>query len=170
MKPVIDPLPVYPDILISLLYLGGDPPRFHWYLYVQNPDSSSGTKIHATGMNGKWWYKQIEYSLQHDPAVAAVAIIGKLNTTIHTLDYLDAVLKEVPMLEVAHADVGREPKFTCRVWLREALRRMHDAGFIHCPDVDAMEAEMVRYGSTAAEENEGDRFKVAKLASASNSF
>ncbi|KAJ7871478.1 hypothetical protein B0H14DRAFT_2345128, partial [Mycena olivaceomarginata] len=36
-----------------------------------------------------------------------------------------------------------EERFTCRVWLREGLRRFHTARIMQCPDVDALQTEML---------------------------
>lgn len=165
-KITVDPLPVFPDIIISMHYLGGEPPRFHWILFVQSPDSISGTKLHATELNDVWEYERTKYTLQFSGGVAAGAVIGKLTTK--TLDQLDSLLKAIPM-KIPDIDVGREAKWSCRVWLREALRRMHSAGFINCPDVDKMEAEMWELRKATAKTINDKIFTVAKIATAKNS-
>lgn len=166
-KITVDPLPVYPDIIISLLYMGSEPLRFHWILFIQSPNSTSGTKFHATGYGDDWKYERISYDLQFDVGVSAGAIIGKLSIN-RTLDQLDALLKEIPM-KVPNVDVQREPRWTCRVWIREALRHMHHAGFIDCPDVDVLEAEMWELGKVAAKAIDDETFTVAKISTAKNS-
>ena len=79
------------------------------------------------------------------------------------------LLHKIPTITVPDADVHREPEFTCRVWVREALRRMHVAGFIHCRNVDAMEAEMFGHGIPAANTVKNGTFKMAELVPAVNS-
>ncbi|KAI0797399.1 hypothetical protein BC629DRAFT_1503682 [Irpex lacteus] len=63
----------------------------------------------------------------------------------------------------------KEPRFTCRVWMKEALRRMHNAHFIDCPDVYALEAEMFELGSAAELSIDEGTFSKAKLVKAKNS-
>jgi hypothetical protein len=72
-------------------------------------------------------------------------------------------------MAVPAADAAREPAWTCRVWAREARRRMHAAGFVDCPDVDAMEDEMWGYGQEAARRVEERRWDGATLYVARNS-
>lgn len=55
------------------------------------------------------------------------------------------------------------------MWAREALRRLTGAGYIQCPNVDAMENEMMEYGRAAAKRIDADNFKVASLVKAKNS-
>lgn len=70
-------------------------------------------------------------------------------------------------MAVPEADRAREPVFTCRVWVREAVRRMHAGGYVQlCPDVDALEEEMWRYGRAAARAIEEGTFEVAALVQA----
>lgn len=44
------------------------------------------------------------------------------------------------------ADQRIEPIFTCRVWLKEAVRRLAHYNFINCPNVYVLEQELMRYG------------------------
>jgi hypothetical protein len=36
--------------------------------------------------------------------------------------------------------------FNCLVWFRQAVRCLHDSGYLNCPDVYALEAECRKYG------------------------
>ena len=46
---------------------------------------------------------------------------------------------------------SRTSIFTCRVWFREAVRRLHDCSAISCPDVDDAERRWIELG----EQNDG---------------
>ncbi|KAI0372888.1 hypothetical protein BV20DRAFT_840067 [Pilatotrama ljubarskyi] len=172
-KTTIAPLPRYPDIVLALDLMSTTPPRFHWFLFVPDaPDASSGPsphgglKLHAItngqqGEDKRWSYDRTPLSLATSPAVAAAATIGCLPPG-KSVDDLDAILREIPM-EVSEVDKEREPTWTCRVWIREALRRMHTSGYVVCEDVDAMEEEMWEYGREAAAKIEDDTFEIAAL-------
>lgn len=127
-------------------------------------------KLHAIGDLSTatgWSYDRISLDLLNSPAVASAAIVGSLRSNT-TIDDLDKLLSPIPM-EVPEVDRYREPRFTCRVWCREALRRMNDAKILVCEDVDSMEEEMWEYGRAAAKEIEEDVFEGAKLWKARNS-
>ncbi|KAJ7187458.1 hypothetical protein GGX14DRAFT_581064 [Mycena pura] len=42
-------------------------------------------------------------------------------------------------------DQEKEPRFTCRVWFREVIRILHQAGILTCTDVDALEEECAEH-------------------------
>lgn len=48
-------------------------------------------------------------------------------------------------MKVPEIDKERESKFTCRVWFREAIRRLNAPGVIKCTNVDALEQEVYQY-------------------------
>lgn len=71
----------------------------------------------------------------------------------HTLlvDYV----KDIPMA-VPPSQRSKEPKFTCRVWFKEAIRVLNDSGvFVKCPDVDALEDELTRKALAGAYNGQG---------------
>ncbi|EIW64769.1 uncharacterized protein TRAVEDRAFT_42187 [Trametes versicolor FP-101664 SS1] len=157
------PLPEYPEIILALNIkhnnstLAGNV-EFHWLLWVPDRGAtrerlSPGTKMHALGrrLRGNdgawihdWGYESTKFTLNTSHTVAAAAILGRLPTG-KTVEDLDQLLAVIPM-SVPAVDQARERDFTCRVWIREAVRRMHAHRYIHCPNVDALEEEMRRYG------------------------
>ncbi|OJT05710.1 hypothetical protein TRAPUB_3465 [Trametes pubescens] len=179
-KTTLSPPPRYPDIVLALDLMSTTPPRFHWFFFIPDmPAAASssaqrhgGVKLHAItngkqGDDRRWSYDRTPLALATSPAVAAAALLGRLPDG-KSVDDLDALLRQIPM-EVPEVDREREPTWSCRVWIREALRRMHVSGYIHCEDVDAMEAEMWRYGKEAAAKIEDDTFEVASLVEALHS-
>ncbi|PBK72674.1 hypothetical protein ARMSODRAFT_880837 [Armillaria solidipes] len=173
---MIAPPPTPTDILITLQLMTTVPPRFHWAIFVGDPSDSTpccGIKFHAitdvqqteTG----WSYDRTGFRLDTvDSGVAAAVVIGNLKGK--SADDLDNVLKNIPMV-VPAIDVEREPRFSCRVWCREALRRLDIEGIITCTNIDAMEKEMWGYGEAAADilENREEDWKGPLLATAHNS-
>lgn len=176
----LDPTPHHPHIVLALNLLSADPPRFHWLIFVPTPGQGdekvqTGMKLHAVRIlelfidgvpMGDWTFQAMPFTLAASETVVAAAVIGQLRDK--TIEQLVELLSKIPML-VPAVDAHREPQFTCRVWVREALRRMHGAGFIHCIDVDAMEAEMLRYGLPAAAAVKNRTFRLAHLFTATNS-
>ncbi|KAM5538609.1 hypothetical protein V8D89_007638 [Ganoderma adspersum] len=177
----IQPLPRYPDIVLALNVIDTDPPRFHWYIFVPNAadahlDVQSGLKMHATTdyspseTERLWCFDATPTTLATDEGgLAVAATIGRLRLGLEqgrSQAALRNMLAQIPVAVVPEADRAREPTFTCRVWVREALRRMHAEGYVRCPDVDALEEEMWRYGRAAAGAIEDDTFEVAALVEA----
>lgn len=172
---VIDPATVYPQITLDLSLLGNQ--RFHWFLSNFTPNTSAsqacpvpGMKLHATINPGQWAFEaRGEYSLGQSDAVCVAAVIGELNPEKgFTAEYLKSLLALIPMA-VPVVEEETEPRITCRVWMKEVLRRIHDAHFIHCPDVYALEAEMIELGSAAELSIDEGTFSKAKLVKAKNS-
>lgn len=112
-----------------------------------------------------WGYESTKFTLNTSHTVAAAALLGRLPSG-KTVEDLDQLLAEIPM-SVPAVDQARERDFTCRIWIREAVRRMHAHRYIHCPIVDALEEEMRRYGMERS--NNLTSVTCASLVSAVNS-
>ena len=168
-KSPISPPPNHPDLILALNFMSANPPKFHWFLFLPDLGNTTGTKFHAvthypeTG-GREWVYEHLRVSVDSLNAVAAAAVIGSGIGT----EELHEVLKDIPMA-VPEIDKDREVDFTCRVWIREALRRMHACGFVMCEDVDGLEDEMGRYGAGAFASIEDETFKCATLVRAQRS-
>ncbi|OJT08851.1 hypothetical protein TRAPUB_202 [Trametes pubescens] len=173
----VTPLPQYPEIILSLNLLRTNPVAFHWLLFIPNPGATravvtEGMKLHAVdnGQKGtarEWSYDFASFTLATSASVAVAMVLGKLPSG-KTVQDLDALLQKIPMT-VPAADTARESEFTCRVWVREAVRRMHAEGYIVCPDVDALEEEAWKYGREAARKVDDDTFELATLVYAQTS-
>ncbi|OBZ77678.1 hypothetical protein A0H81_02252 [Grifola frondosa] len=158
---MIEPLPIPPDIIVALHFISATPPLFHWMLYVQS-NVEDGFKFHATQTNNRnFVYEKASFTLCSSRRISAAAVVGRLNT--HTLCDLHNILKRIPVNIIPHVDIAREPQFSCRVWVREAVRRLHAEGFLDCPDVDALEQEMWHYGRISASEIRRGVFTKATL-------
>ncbi|THH18528.1 hypothetical protein EW146_g2476 [Bondarzewia mesenterica] len=171
-QPTITPLPTHPSLVLTLDLIDTTPARFHWALFVPSPTDSEiddhacrGTRFHAIGdqtITAGWAYDRVEsYALGEFVGLAAAAVIGSLKDG-RTVDDLHVLLRDIPMT-VPDVDVEHESKWTCRVWAREALRRMHKVGIVACIDVDALEEEMWVYGRHAAETIEKGKWEGAQL-------
>ncbi|KAK0468017.1 uncharacterized protein EV420DRAFT_1502382 [Desarmillaria tabescens] len=115
-----------------------------------------------------WEYERVKFTLAKSQSVATAVVIGTIPSS-KTADDLHVILQAIPVPVIPEIDREREPNFNCRVWIREAVRRMNIMGYIQCPDVDALEAEIIGYGKEAAEAVEAETFIIAKLRPASKS-
>ncbi|KAH8116605.1 hypothetical protein DFH11DRAFT_1221789 [Phellopilus nigrolimitatus] len=165
----LSPKPQFPQIVLATFRLPTNsvPPRFHWIFYVAQPSGVGGTKMHAIQAFGEYEFAAVDYTLETSQSITHAAVIGHLQH--HTLGQLRALLEQIPLNAVPPADVGIEPRFGCRVWIREALRRMHAAGIISCPDVHAMMEEMREHSVATHRKYYSQSFTPLTLMAAENS-
>ena len=78
------------------------------------------------------------------------------------------LLKGIPMT-IPQEDVGIEPKFTCRVWWKQAIRLLSDRGYIKCDNVQALENECKAYAETNDRSQEGSFHYVYHISKNSRS-
>ncbi|OCH85876.1 hypothetical protein OBBRIDRAFT_814874 [Obba rivulosa] len=140
---------IYNYIILALNILSSDPPRFHWLLFLPEAQYANAD---VYGLPKKWSYDTSGFTLATSRSVAAAAIIGRLKD--ETLNELSALIAQIPM-SVPEA--------------REAIRRMHTNDYIYCPDVDAMEAEMIDYCRVIAVAVKDKTFEIATFMKAVNS-
>ncbi|TFY62519.1 hypothetical protein EVJ58_g3825 [Rhodofomes roseus] len=100
-------------------------------------DTEKGIIFHASRPNeneiDKWQFYTSEWNPFTSQSCLTLALIGRVvdfepENPSHSVDAMRECLQAIPMT-IPPQDVGREPMFTCRVWFREALRRLtaHDA-------------------------------------------
>jgi hypothetical protein len=88
--------------------------------------------------------------------------LGKLTDT-NTINHISELLESIPMSTPA-IDAEIEARFTCRVWFKEAIRVLHAKGVICCPDVYALEKELMSFAKDQDQktaEGKGFSFHVA---------
>lgn len=72
-------------------------------------------------------------------------ITGML-TPAKTLGQLDELLRDIPLiLSPEDVDTSEFERFSCRVWIRQAIRYLARNGFIICEEAKAAHDEIVRY-------------------------
>ena len=67
-------------------------------------------------------------------------------TADNSIKCIDALFKAIP-LTIPPSDVGRESTFTCRVWVKLAVRVLVENDIVKCLDVDALEREIIEIGN-----------------------
>lgn len=176
-RPTMHPHPNSSDIILALDRIPNQQGKFafHWYLWISERANSGYARQDGLRLfiekdeDGEWTYSKERLNLATSTSVSAAAVIGRLPNNRTTED-LEAVLKKIPM--AIPTDVyGRAylSQFNCRVWVREALKRMDAHKFINCPDVDVMDNEMASYGFNSVTEKVLDPRVKTKLYMARNS-
>ncbi|KAF7795543.1 hypothetical protein EIP86_006705 [Pleurotus ostreatoroseus] len=165
------PTPVYPQIVLALNLLCREPPLFHWYIFVPNANQDTayqvGRILHAVDNGDRtiWAFQTKPFTLVYSKTLVAGLIIGNVHPPDKHVEDLENLLRQIPMA-VPPVDLHREPMFTCRVWVREAIRRMNHQGFINCSNADELMSEMETRGKSAVEAIKGGRYTTATLSRA----
>ncbi|KAH8119766.1 hypothetical protein DFH11DRAFT_6102 [Phellopilus nigrolimitatus] len=120
-----------------------NPGLFHWKLVAKTSDQPVGIMMHATSKAG-WEYEVKEPYQFEESKIAVVALkIGTLHPSISARS-LAETLEQIP---IGHSMYETPPVWTCRIWVRDAVRFLHQSRIIDCPDVDALEAEAFQAGA-----------------------
>ncbi|KAF7422997.1 hypothetical protein PC9H_011161 [Pleurotus ostreatus] len=131
--------------ILAVLYSRGDGETFHWTICL--PISTrNAIKLHAKDPGlGHWFFEDPppEDDLVGSNIVCAAVKIGKLAGDFDIAS-VKTILRAIPM-EVPASDAEIEPRFSCRVWFKEAVRQLAYAGVITCTDVCALENECREY-------------------------
>ncbi|KAI0074795.1 hypothetical protein K474DRAFT_1664991 [Panus rudis PR-1116 ss-1] len=143
-----------------LLVRYGKRKSFHWAIAIPQ-DKSTVTRMDAVNKlvpPGKeiWVNQQIDETLREQPRANVFVKIGTVQSAQR--ENLKRLLAGIP-LESPPED-ATEP-FICKVWVRHAIRLMHANGYINCPDLNALEAEIQNYGDRNEEKVlQGGSWKV----------
>lgn len=146
----------YPNIYLTIhIRPGSFPPRYHWGIFIPHPPSNSigierGVNFHMVDhVRAPYWRFEADfnYNLNDSAYVAAAIVIGQLRRS--SIEQIHQLLYQIPIDVVPIEDIDSENTFSCRVWIREAIRVLHRAGIIRCDSVDDLEWEMRGYGERA---------------------
>jgi hypothetical protein len=132
----------------------GSPGRFHWGIYLKL-SQAMGFVAHARhpteSLSSLEW--ELEYS-QNFTLESSVSLILALKVgTLQTSRYraYENALRDPTLMEDSDGE-----DFTCRIWVKRALRKLDEDGFIKCDDVDAVETEAVDLASEFETDFAGD--------------
>ncbi|KAF9560138.1 hypothetical protein CPC08DRAFT_762926 [Agrocybe pediades] len=141
----------------------GSPGTYHWLIWVSE-DGVSGTCAHATNDTGAFTFeKKCENIGTSRNNLSALIQIGSLRGT-HSVDDVVEILEKVPMKSPAGSE-DEHVRFTCRIWIREAVRVLNSAGIIACGDVNALEEECKAHADANREAVELGKGKVVFVVS-----
>ncbi|TRM57797.1 hypothetical protein BD626DRAFT_513546 [Schizophyllum amplum] len=120
------------DICLTLASRGDG--TFHWTITIPYSDSA-GVKLHASNKQGPWRFLADDYSLKKTLELCIVMKIGHLHS--HTTEDLIRLVEALPMT-VVDPFVGEEPRFTCKVWVKQAVTLLRENDILQ---VDARDIE-----------------------------
>ncbi|PIL25237.1 hypothetical protein GSI_13126 [Ganoderma sinense ZZ0214-1] len=130
--------------ICCVLFSRGDG-SFHWAIVVPSSTSNMADVFHARNPEGFWEFEQTKVDVSNSKHVCVVVKIGTVTST-DTVGRILQLVQNIPM-GIPAFEVGRvELTFTCRVWFKQAIRVLHANGILSCPNVYALEQELVLYG------------------------
>ncbi|KAF9481737.1 hypothetical protein BDN70DRAFT_875867 [Pholiota conissans] len=108
---------------------------FHYTLSIIQSEHSA-KRIHAKEVfPGHFAFEVMEEVLQKDMTLCAALHIGNLGT--HTLEEVIRICIDIP-LTLPECDKEVDERFRCRVFLKQCIRALDEAGIIKCADADAV--------------------------------
>ncbi|KAI9629268.1 hypothetical protein KEM48_011117 [Puccinia striiformis f. sp. tritici PST-130] len=144
--PIIGEL-VYPNIYVTIhLRPGFRPVRFHWTIFIPQPTDGSqrtstiGVKYHVIDLvREPYWAYEVDWNFNLGECL------------------------QVPLNSISERDEGREPRFSCRTWVKEAIRMLDWHGVLQCDDVDELEYEIKAFGERVVTFAEHGVFRGAEV-------
>ncbi|TWU72122.1 hypothetical protein ED733_002219 [Metarhizium rileyi] len=99
--------------------------KYHWGLYVTYEGPPSGYLLHATdtGRTALDLYKEVRKV--SDPRKSKSLVVCLKIDNAPSIQTLDRVACSVRLMDHAHLPWG-ETQWTCRVWVKEVLRALHE--------------------------------------------
>ncbi|KAJ3822542.1 hypothetical protein EV361DRAFT_951417 [Lentinula raphanica] len=124
---------------------------FHWGIFLV-VDERNAYKLQARQYGSYWRFEEPKpHDLLASSTLCAMVKIGTFPlTNFETIfNHIVPLMREIPMTVPLHeqAVIG-ENIFHCRVWFREAVRKLHDNGYIHCPNVWALYEECMGHAQS----------------------
>lgn len=128
------------DIVAALFarFTGG----YHYMIALYGVgEGNTAIKLHVNNLTGDFAFDTGSYNLLGSLTLCTLIKIGTRGQVSPA--EIRAIVEAIP-LEVPPADQATEKTFDCRVWFREAVRRLDANGILTCPDIDALEIELER--------------------------
>ncbi|KZT53602.1 hypothetical protein CALCODRAFT_511313 [Calocera cornea HHB12733] len=140
-------MPLNADDVVTGLYLvlsyRMEPGTFHWMLCSTDTTSEETYLFHATQRPG-WMY---EYRLW-DMVMSNTSVIAVKISNYHDQVHLNTLLSTLPMTTpIEEGNV----EFTCRIWVRAAIRLLNNRGIIRCTDIDGLQNEGIMLATRHAD-------------------
>jgi hypothetical protein len=72
-------------------------------------------------------------------SIIKIGDLSSLGSLTDILNEMHDTLKYVPVPALGHFD---NSEFTCRTWFLQAVRALHERGFVECEDITKLEKEI----------------------------
>ncbi|KAI1793423.1 hypothetical protein LXA43DRAFT_1059795 [Ganoderma leucocontextum] len=114
------------DSIYCALFSRGDG-KFHWTIVIPSNNSNDVEMLHVRNPSGGWSFERKTHDVSNSLTACVIVKTGHSH---------------------GHPTVDKtiETQFTCRVWFKQAIRVLAANGVLRCPDVYALEREIIRYG------------------------
>ncbi|KAL1691648.1 hypothetical protein GGG16DRAFT_53162 [Schizophyllum commune] len=132
--------PLPGDICLTLASRGDG--TFHWTITLPH-DENAGFKLHASNKQGPWRFLAEECTFKSTPELCIIMKIGHLG--FHSPESVKRMVEELPM-DVLEPFVAKESRFTCRVWVKQAIALLNENGVLHV-DVEDVEKAAWAWGA-----------------------
>ncbi|KIY45572.1 hypothetical protein FISHEDRAFT_49049 [Fistulina hepatica ATCC 64428] len=118
--------------------------KFHWSILL--PFSTTHTYVyHATNLYGGGWIHELQVRNVHDWLTTCAVIRLSGPTGLTSPETLNDLLN-IKYISMDTPTTDPPEPFTCRVWVRKAIRVLHGSGYINCPNAIALEDELRAFG------------------------
>ncbi|EIW81393.1 hypothetical protein CONPUDRAFT_124512 [Coniophora puteana RWD-64-598 SS2] len=136
---------------VGALYLGlwaRDTPEatYHWGLY-HHRDSASGYKYHIKNGAPGFWVTDHGKSSRCMKSIALIGFMRIGHCIANDIAKLDKVFGGMPLNRIPPG----YPALTCKTWTLHAVALLEAAGFVMCSDLEALYAEILKWGSSEYE-------------------
>lgn len=133
----------------------GMPGRFHWGLYLKL-SRNLGFVAHA--QHPDWSLSSLDWEMEYTQKATLESSVNLiLALKVGTLQTSKYSSYERNLREPALMNESESSDFSCRIWVKRALKQLHEEGFVECDDVDAVEAEAIEFGTDSEREFRGRR-------------
>ncbi|RBR26209.1 uncharacterized protein FIESC28_00992 [Fusarium coffeatum] len=121
--------------------------QYHWGLWSTDAKPPAGRLFHATDAGRQALDLYYENRKVRDPSKSKSMVVCLMIAKSPKAEYLDHYASRIPLMNCSHLPAG-EPQWTCRVWVKETLKALHEKGQIVLPaDIDTIES----YGKYTAD-------------------
>ncbi|CCA71738.1 hypothetical protein PIIN_05673 [Serendipita indica DSM 11827] len=148
---------VEPNAIYIVLYARHDQ-KFHWALCI-GITTTRVLKLHAANLVGPWAFQEVEETITNSINCCIVYKLGMLDgqtTTVHVREILERIPMAIPK-------GSKESMFSCRVWAKEAIYKLHNARIVDCSDADKLEETLKAFGAAQLPLTEAGRgYQVIK--------
>ncbi|KAH7240721.1 uncharacterized protein BKA55DRAFT_575654 [Fusarium redolens] len=124
------------------------PRQYHWGLIITD---HSGRPVlhHASNLEGPWKYEEKQGNSAIDLAMIVIAKVASVTSETRATQ----VVQSVPADGEPSQRTGET--FTCRIWVKDALVKLHDSAAIFLPnDIYTIETQAISYAEEYAADSE----------------
>ncbi|KAH7194488.1 hypothetical protein DER44DRAFT_889579 [Fusarium oxysporum] len=121
--------------------------KYHWGLWATDAKPPAGHLFHATDAGRQALDLYYEARKVRDPSKSKTMVVCLKIVEAPTVEYLNHYASQIPLMDPSYLPAG-ESQWTCRVWVKETLKRLHKNSQIVLPaHVDTIES----YGKHTAD-------------------